>query len=276
VPTRDWNSTLLCFANYEKQPRPAGRLARQLVFTVVTIVISLFASDVSACQCREREPPCAQYGSADVVFVGSVVRFSSPALDSPEKIDFSIERAIKGLSGSTVQLVSYRTSCDYPFAKGKTYLEIAYRNNERNELYTHYCTRTTELSNASSDLAFFRLFPEKRQSVQILGVLADNDKRLRAVRIVASNGDRNYRTTTNKEGWFSLNVARPGKYRVRILLPLYADVVGTETELHQIVRRVRTRTAIIIEYDAVVEPNRCAFVNPPLFIDYLEYKKHRD
>jgi hypothetical protein len=240
------------------------------------MVLSLFASDVYACRCREREPPCAQYGSADVVFVGSVVRLISSKLDAyPEKIDFSIERAIKGLSGNAVQLVSYRTSCDYSFSEGKTYLVYASRNSERNELYTHYCTRTTELSNASSDLALFNRTSERPQLLQILGVLADNDKRLREVKIVASDGRRNYRTTTDKEGWFRLDVPRSGKYQVRILLPLYADVAGTKEELDQIVGRVRTRTAIIIEYVAVVEPNRCAFVNPPLFIDYLEYTKHR-
>jgi hypothetical protein len=47
------------------------------------------------------------------------------------------------------------------------------------------------------------------------------------------------------------------------------------SELEKIANRVRTRTGVIIEYDAVVEPNKCAFINPPLFIDYLEYQKHR-
>ena len=125
------------------------RLARPLAFTAVTIVLFLFGPDVYGCQCREREPPCAQYGSADVVFVGSVIRVTSSEQDFKQKIDFSIERAVKGLSGSTAELVNYRTSCDYTFAEGKTYLVYAYRNSKRNELYTHYCTRTTELSNAS-------------------------------------------------------------------------------------------------------------------------------
>jgi hypothetical protein len=192
-----------------------------------------------------------------------------------QKIDFSIERSLKSLSDSTVELVNYGTSCDYDFAEGKTYLVYAYRNSKRNELYTHYCTRTTELVKASSDLAFFSLPAEKRQSPQILGVLADNDKRLREISVVASSGSRNYRTTTDDDGWFRINVPQPSKYRVRMLLPLYADVVGTKEELDKISKRMLTRTGIIIEYEAVVEPNRCAFINPPLFIDQSEYEKHR-
>lgn len=238
------------------------------------IAPSLVAADVYGCQCREREPPCAEYRSADVVFVGSVVTITLEGLGPRQKTVFSIERAIKGLSGSTAELVSYGTSCDYAFAEGKTYLVYAYRNGERNELHTHYCTRTTEVSNASSDLAFFNLTSEKRQSPQILGVLVENDNRLQDVSIVASRGGRNYRTTTDKRGWFRFNVPGPGKYRVRIALPLYADVAGTETELDKISKRVRTRTNTIIEYEVIVEPNSCAFVSPPLFIDYLEYQKH--
>ena len=219
-----------------KGTRVSMRLLRQLLSTSVTIVLSAFAANVYACQCREREPPCAQYASANVVFIGSVVRKTSSEQSPREKIDFSIERSLKGLSGITTELVNYGTSCDYAFKEGKTYLVYAYRNSARNELYTDYCTRTTELSNASSDLAFFSLPAEKRQPSQILGVLADNDKRLREVSIVASSAGRSYRTTTDNDGWFSIKVPQPSKYRVRIFLPLYADVVGSQAELNKIRR----------------------------------------
>ena len=191
-----------------------------------------------------------------------------------ERIVFSVERQVKGLSSSTVELVGYGSSCDYSFKEGKTYLVYAFRNSKTNDLYTHYCTRTTELSNASADLAFFNLPLEKRQSLQIVGVLDDLGWKLRKVSIVASAGGRTYRTTTNNEGWFYLKVPRPGKYRVRIFLPLYADVSGTEAELEQIADRVRTRTNIILEYETAVEPDRCGFINPPLFVD-REYEKPR-
>ena len=72
-----------------------------------------------------------------------------------------------------------------------------------------------------------------------------------------------------------LNVPRAGRYRVRIHLPLYADVVGTDVELRKISNRVRTRTSIIIEYEVIAEPDSCSFINPPLFIAQTEYEKNR-
>ena len=125
--------------------RRPTRLVRQLVFMVVISVPFLAAADVYGCQCREREPSCSQYKSADVVFVGTVVTITLEGLGPQKKIVFSIEQNLKGLRNSTAELVSYGSSCDYPFAEGKTYLVYAYRNSERNELYTHYCTRTTEI-----------------------------------------------------------------------------------------------------------------------------------
>lgn len=254
--------------------RRLTKLTCQSVFTVV-VVLPLFPAAVHACQCREREPPCAQYGNADVVFVGSVIQSTVLGFGPQRKIVFSIERAIKGLSGSTAELMNSGTSCNYEFALGKTYLVYAYRNPKRNELYSHYCTRTTELANAKSDFAFFALTAEKSQLPRILGVLADNAKRLRDVSVVASSGGKDYRTTTDNEGWFNLEVPRPSKYRVRISLPLYAAVAGTSAELAQISQYKRLRTRIIIEYEVIVEADKCAFINPPLFIDYFEYQKHR-
>lgn len=243
------------------------------LFAALIIALSLFATDVYACQCRERKPPCAQYGDADVVFVGSVARITRAMQVPRDRINFSIERAVKGLSGNSVELVGYGSSCDYGFAEGQTYLVYAYRNSKTNELYTYYCTRTTELSNATADLAFFDLPSEKRQSPQIVGVLRDNDMRLRKVSVVASGSGGNYRTTTDNEGWFTLKVPRPGKYRVRVSLPLYADVVGTTAELDEISNRVLTKTGITIEYETVVEADKCGFINPPLYIDRSEYEK---
>jgi len=81
-----------------------------------------------------------------------------------------------------------------------------------------------------------------------------------------------YRTTSDKKGWFKLIVLRPGNYGVRIFLPRYADVVGTEAELGQIKNRVVTKRSIALEYEVVVEPGKCAFINPPLFIGRPEYE----
>lgn len=117
--------------------------------------------------------------------------------------------------------------------------------------------------------------PEKRQLHQILGVLADSVKKLPEIRIDASREGRTYRTKTDKEGWFSLNLPREGNYRVRIFLSRYVAVAGLSAELENISKYVPWPTGAIIEYEVIVEPNRCAFINPPLYIDFIEYEKHR-
>ena len=255
------------------QPNRAMR-TRRLVFAVAILLLPWIGLDVYGCQCREREPPCAQYSSADAVFIGLVANISFSKDKSKKSIHFNVERAFRGVSSSVAEIVTFGTSCDSEFTEGKRYLVYAYRNGERNELYTHYCTRTTELSNADEDMTYLKELSEREQPMQIIGVLAEGDKRLHSVSIVARNGRRDHRTTSDKKGWFKLMVLRSGNYRVRIFLPRYADVVGTEAELGQIKNRVVTKRSIALEYEVVVEPGKCAFINPPLFIDRLEYEKH--
>ena len=79
---------------------------------------------------------------------------------------------------------------------------------------------------------------------------------------------------SDEKGWFKLIVPRAGNYRVRMFLPLYADVVGSKEELDQVKNRVVTKRGIALEYEVVLEPGKCAFINPPLFIDYSEHQKH--
>ena len=59
-----------------------------------------------------------------------------------------------------------------------------------------------------------------------------------------------------------------------MFLPRYADVAGTEAELDRIKHRVVTKRSIVLEYEAILEPGKCVFINPPLFIFWPEYQKH--
>ena len=251
-----------------------ARRTQRLVFAVAILFLPWVGLDVYGCQCREREPPCAQYSSADAVFTGLVTKISFRDDNVKKSIHFNVERAFRGVSGIAAEIVDHGTSCDYAFTEGKRYLVYAYRNSEHNELSTHYCSRTTELANAGADMAYLKQLSEREQPMQIIGILAEGEKRLQRISIVARNGHRDYRTMSDKNGWFKLIVSRAGNYRVRMFLPLYADVVGLKEELDQIKNRVVTKRSITLEYEVVVEPGKCAFINPPLFIDYSEYQKH--
>lgn len=239
-----------------------------------TILTCLGAQATYACQCEQRQAPCAQYWSADAVFAGKVVLIRELENRVSKEIQFNVQQAFRGVDSDALQLVDYGSSCDYVFEEGKEYLVYAYRNTSSpTVLYTHYCTRTTELSKAANDLAYIKSLSTEKQPNQIVGVLADGDKRLPKIDIVASNGRSRYRTKSDNEGWFRLTVPQSGKYHVRIYLPRYADVVGTQEQLDRISNRIVTKTHVILEYEAIVESGRCVFINPPLVVDYLEYKR---
>jgi hypothetical protein len=137
----------------------------EFLFAVVVIVLFCAVPDVYACQCRDREPPCAQYSISDAVFTGLVKTIGSTESGPQKIIHFNVERVFFGVSSGTADLVSSGSSCDYEFTEGKRYLVYAFRNGERNELYTHYCTRTTEISKADADLVYIKKVFELGQPV---------------------------------------------------------------------------------------------------------------
>ena len=252
--------------------RPTKR-ASQLLFAV-TIVLPFVAADVYACTCRERQPPCSQYASADVVFSGLVKKITSDESNFRQTISFNVEKAFKGVSGTVVELADSRSSCSAEFEEGEKYLVYAYRTKDGKELYTHYCTRTTELSKADDDLVYLNSLSKNPQPTEIVGRLTHFDKKLRRISVVVTSGGATYRTVSDENGWFRVKVPA-GRYRVRMLLPLYTFISGTADELAPITGHKVTKRGIAVDYDLSVETGECSFVDLPLFIENDEYEKHR-
>lgn len=246
---------------------------RHVVIAGAALLLPCAVADVRACQCRERQPPCAQYVEADAVFAGLVADIATPEAAGPDgddngfqKISFKVERAFRGVEGGRAELINRGTSCDYTFEVGTRYLVYAYRNPATGKLGTGYCSRTAELSKAAVDLDYLdrlaALAPEKL----ITGVLADGQKRLGGVRVTAESGGRLYRSTSNQAGWFKLSVSKPGEYRVRIFLPKNVGVGGTLELLDKISGVVKTSRHYVVEYVVAVRAGGCAFIDVPLFI----------
>ena len=232
------------------------------------------AGDVYGCSCRERQPPCSQYATADVVFSGLVTKITPPNEgDFRETISFNVEKPFKGVSDNVVDITDSRTSCSVSFKEGEKYLVYAYRSDDK-KLYTSYCTRTTELSKGNDDLVYLNRLSQKPQPSEIVGRLTHNVKKLRRISVVASAGNATYRTVSDENGWFCVKVPA-GKYRVRMLLPLYASISGTSVELEGITGHKVTKRGIVVDYEVSVDAGECSFVDPPLFIENDEYEKHR-
>lgn len=237
------------------------------------LLLPCFAARVLACQCRERQPPCSQYAEADAVFVGTVTGVTpvdanlSVTKDSPyRRVGFKVERVFRGVEGTRAELIEWGTSCDFGFGDGKTYLVYAYRSPTKGALYTFYCTRTAELSKATADLVYLNGLKSAAPEMLITGLLADRQRRLKGVSVTAESGGRLYHATSDKEGWFKLAVPKPGRYKVRIFLPLDVGVGGTEDLLNKIGGTSRTRRHYIVLYDVEVRPGACAYIDVPLFI----------
>lgn len=209
-----------------------------------------------------------------MVFSGLVTRITPIERDFRETISFNIEKSFKGVTGTVVELTETGTSCDYSFEQGEKYLVYAYRHEETNTLYSHYCTRTKEFSKAGAELDYLNSLGQKPQPPEIVGLVADGDKRLRRISVVARNGTSTYRTVSDDKGWFHLRPP-PGKYHVTIFLPLYSSVGGTAEELAPIDYYRTTKTARAVGFEVSVEPGKCSFIHPPLMVFLSDYEKHR-
>ena len=253
--------------------RPTKR-ASQLLFAVAIVLLPFVAGDVYGCTCRERQPPCSQYAAADVVFSGLVKKITLDERNRRQTTSFNVEKAFKGVSGTIIELADSGSSCSAEFAEGEKYLVYAYRSEDGKELYTHYCARTTELSKAHDDLVYLNGLSQKPQPTEIVGRLTYYDRKLRRISVVVTSGKATYQTVSDENGWFRVKVPA-GKYRVRMLLPLYASISGTSYELAPITGHKVTKRGIVVDYDLSVEAGECSFVDLPLFIEHDEYEKHR-
>lgn len=246
---------------------------RHVLLAAGILLLPCVVPNVSACQCRERQPPCAQYQEADAVFVGSVTNVSpldasrrDAAGAGHETISFGVERAFRGVEGGRVELVNRGTSCDYEFTAGKKYLVYAYRNAATGMLSTYYCSRTGEISKAEADLSYLSKLGAHGSKKLIVGVLADGQKTLSDVRVTAESGGKLYRSVSDRAGWFNLNVPRPGKYKVRIYLPHNVGVGGLSDLLEKISGVVKTGKHYVVEYEAEVRTGGCTFIDVPILI----------
>ena len=246
---------------------------RHVLLTALVLLLPCAVPGARACQCRERQPPCAQYWEADAVFIGSVTTIALPDVAGRadegavrERVSFDVERALRGVEGREVEIVNRGTSCDFGFKPGVKYLVYAYRNPTDGGLSTYYCSRTAELSKAAADLSYINKLAASASETVITGLLADRQKTLSNVRVTAESGGRLYRSASNTAGWFTLSVPKTGMYRVRIFLPHNVGVAGTSDLMDKISGVVKTRRHYVVEYQVEVKAGGCTFIDVPLLI----------
>ena len=248
---------------------------QHLLIAIALILLPLIADSALACQCLERQPPCADYWQAEAVFVGTVTEIS-PTFDDFEsslrtknrRVWFSLEKSYRGVKGNEIILENWINSCEYQFEKGKKYFVYAYRNAEDGSLGTHGCSRTTEASRASEDLAYIQAFSVGKSNQGVSGVIQrDRYTPIKGVKVVASGKGKRFQSISNSEGRFKIVIPEAGKYKVRIFLPRQSSVGGPQPQIEKISNVVTTKKHTIVEYDLEMQSGRCEFLVVPALIE---------
>ncbi|HEU4507202.1 MAG TPA: hypothetical protein VFR78_03120 [Pyrinomonadaceae bacterium] len=204
----------------------------------------------SACTCVRPDPPCGEYGQADVIFLGRVVGSAerkSYTDDSGKKtvydvgrIRFLVQESFKGESGYEVEIHSGTGGgdCGFWFLRNESYVVYANRSSENNKLYTNICMRTTHLSHAREDLEFLRGVGTSKPGATLSGQLTryignrehgpvEEGPKMAGVKVLIKGGGQTFETVTNEAGEYRITGLPAGEYDVFPQLPAHLGAVGS-------------------------------------------------
>jgi hypothetical protein len=126
---------------------------KQKSLVLVVALLALFCASLLmvrpayACTCA---PPTEEeaWSKADIVFSGRVT-YAGPEPGTRYAYKLDVQTVWKGVVGPTVTFTGGKTSCDYEFGKGLTYLVYAnYSPTSNDFIYTSLCSGTGRLTTA--------------------------------------------------------------------------------------------------------------------------------
>src|SRR6188768_4079571 len=184
-----------------------------------------------ACSCLDPGPPCAEWGSADGVFLGRVVdistvaetpkdrdpdEFPAPFRRATLRVRFQVESAFRGVAVGTVEVTTSADSgggCGYPFELNGRYVVYGYRE-AGNSLGTSICTRTRRVENAAEDLSFFKGLSTAPPGARIYGQLGLREEvpllskartgPLAGARVILEGPGGLRETRSDEQGWYQI------------------------------------------------------------------------
>jgi len=196
----------------------------------------LSAVTVSACTCGGMKP-CEAYAHADAVFTGVVTKtyidtvprqfpdtgISTTPTTGGRVAQLTIDRAFLGIEGKEVEIFGTATTCDYDFKEGQRYLVYAYRMPDGKNFYTHLCSGTSPVSQATEAIAYLSHPNRTNEGGQLLGRISrttyDSKHSSRSMpspgtEIFLQSGQQRFRALTNTEGRFYLSGLPRGRYKI--------------------------------------------------------------
>ena len=242
-----------------------------LLILIGLACVTASSNPIPACQCDQYGTPvCAVYWQSDAVFVGLLRDITPPDPKSTDglptaTLHFIVEQPFRGITTTTVDVETLSgTSCDMPFSKGKRYLIYADRDSDSKQLFAGPCSRTRELENADDDLNYIRSLTQQGVTESIGGRLVSmRYDSIAGAKIEVRNESKSLETTTNEEGRFSVSLAGPGIYTVKVRIP-YSMEVGGRRDVPISDYKV-TDALTTFEYKVEVRKNECDYRQFDLF-----------
>jgi hypothetical protein len=241
-------------------------MKRLLIIIVVVLCASTFTQPVQACLCREYGTPiCARYWRSDAVFVGEVrdIKPLKNVWDDPYSyvlVTFAVQESFRGVSGPRIGIATATTMCDTVFKKGKRYLVYASRDNQTGQLFTGMCTGSRLAYDMDEYFQELRQLKQQQAGESISGrIVINRSMGLPALDIEITSKDKTFKTLTDKYGHFSVSLPGPGSFKVRVLLPYLARLMGQSNDEVGI-RGTQTESLTTFEYDVTLEKSECSYV----------------
>lgn len=221
------------------------------------------SSSKPVCQCQEYETPiCASYWRADAVFVGQLRDITPPARTASDTwamatLHFIVEQPFRGITSATVDIKTLSgTSCDVEFVKGKRYLIYANRGEESKQLFTGMCMGGGEAKDLVDEINYIRSLTQQGVEESINGRIGKFQP-IAGVKVEARNENKTFETTSDERGNFSLSLAGPGTYNVKLLIPSSVSVLATREDLLD--KLETTDVLTTIEYKVELKKSQCDY-----------------
>ena len=141
----------------------------------------------------------------------------------------------------------------------------ANRESGSSQLLTGACSRTVDLQHADEDLSYIRSLMQNGVTESVAGRLTRRGYEVMSgVKIEVKNEKRTFETTTDEKGHFSVSLAGPGSYSVR-LLPSSALAIMRMSAESSVVMVESTDVLTTIEYKVELGKSHCDYREFDLF-----------
>jgi hypothetical protein len=198
------------------------------LFTALTALSLLAASEARATRCGYIGPPCEELAAADAVFIGTVVGTmldTSARGDDDARVDVVVTRVIKGSVSGHVTLIGTWFNRMLRFEDGSYSVPpgeyVFYAIRRGGELVVGACSRTAPIASADEDLRYFDALATNRNASIVGTVMTLDDGELIATPeleiIVEGEGMRRVLRTIGSE--YSVGGLASGDYTVTIVPP---------------------------------------------------------